>query len=168
MKAFYTAILAPLNYSIFMEHEGVIGYKQPRGGPELWLHSGSTEFKAFDGDLAKRGGHTHLAFEAVSEQQIKQWYAAAIKVKGAIGNGEPGERPHYTKGYFAAYIIDPLGNNIEVMYWQPAWLKAVKAVPYVVTGVMGAALAVGVQLVQSGALDGYIEQANGLMKNRYQ
>ena len=35
---------------------------------------------------------------------------------GATDNGKPGERPQYAKGYYAAFVIDPLGNNIEVAY----------------------------------------------------
>jgi hypothetical protein len=41
-------------------------------------------------------------------------------------------------------VIDPLGNNIEVMYLSPLWLKAVQAAPFVVTGVVCAAVAAGV------------------------
>jgi hypothetical protein len=60
---------------------------------------------------------------------------------GAVSNGAAGERPHYTKGYYAAYVIDPLGNNVEAMYYGPLWLKAFQSVPYVFTAVVGAGLA---------------------------
>jgi len=166
MKEFYTAILAPLNYAVFMEHEGVIGYRQPRGGPDLWLHAGKEDFALFDGNLDARGGRTHLAFEAKDIAQIKAWHKAAV-AHGATSNGAPGERPHYTKGYYAAFVIDPLGNNIEVMYWQPLWLKAVKSTPYVATAVLGAALAYGANLLQSGALDGIIENVKTYGGNTY-
>jgi hypothetical protein len=62
---------------------------------------------------------------------------------GSVSNGEPGERAHYTPGYYAAYIVDPLGNNIEVMHWSPAWMKMLQSAPYLLTGLAGAALAVG-------------------------
>ncbi len=44
---------------------------------------------------------------------------------GGIPNGAPGERP-YVKGYYAAYVLDPLGNNIEVVCFNPLWLRAMK------------------------------------------
>lgn len=78
VKEFYTATLAPLNYSVFMEHEGVIGFKQPRGGPELWLHAGKEDLPLFGGDLEKRGGRTHIAFEASSVEQIRVWHETAV------------------------------------------------------------------------------------------
>lgn len=57
-------------------------------------------------------------------------------------NGDPGERS-YTPGYYAAYVIDPVGNNIELVHWNPLWLRALKSAPLVVSGVLGAAAAVG-------------------------
>ena len=59
-----------------------------------------------------------------------------------MSNGEPGVRK-YVKGYYAAYVIDPLGNNIEVVHWNPWWLTAVQNVPYVVSGLLGVGLAFG-------------------------
>jgi hypothetical protein len=61
---------------------------------------------------------------------------------GGVSNGKPGERPEYTKGYYAAFVIDPLGNNIEAMHWSPVWLKAMKLSPYVLTAITGAGLSV--------------------------
>ena len=69
-----------------------------------------------------------------------KWFSKA----GGVPNGEPGERPQYTKGYYGAFVIDPLGNNIEVMYWSPIWLKALQALPFIMTGTVGVALAIGV------------------------
>jgi hypothetical protein len=36
---------------------------------------------------------------------------------GAVSNGEPGERVKYAKGYYAAFVLDPIGNNIETVFW---------------------------------------------------
>jgi catechol 2,3-dioxygenase-like lactoylglutathione lyase family enzyme len=80
MKAFYVAALAPLGYSLFMEHAGVVGFRQPRGAPEVWLHAGTTDFEIFDGNLEKRGGKTHIAFEAKSQAEVQKWYQAAMYV----------------------------------------------------------------------------------------
>jgi hypothetical protein len=47
---------------------------------------------------------------------------------GAKDNGKPGERK-YTKGYYAAYVLDPDGNNVECVYYQPLWLSAIQWAP---------------------------------------
>lgn len=39
---------------------------------------------------------------------------------GGTSNGEPGERERYSKGYYAAFVLDPLGNNIEVAHKNPS------------------------------------------------
>ena len=59
---------------------------------------------------------------------------------GATDNGKPGERPHYVKGYYSAYVFDLDGNNIECVYWQPWWLSALQMAPSVVGGVAVAGL----------------------------
>ena len=56
---------------------------------------------------------------------------------GGVCNGKPGERD-YVKGYYAAFIIDPLGNNIEAMYYNPWWLRLVKASPMILGAALGA------------------------------
>lgn len=38
---------------------------------------------------------------------------------GAVDNGKPGLREHYSKGYYAAFVLDPLGNNIELLHFVP-------------------------------------------------
>lgn len=58
---------------------------------------------------------------------------------GGFPNGEPGER-QYVKGYYAAFVIDPVGNNIEVMYWSPWWMKAFESAPYALAALTGAGL----------------------------
>jgi hypothetical protein len=60
-----------------------------------------------------------------------------------VDNGGFRERTEYTKGYYAAFVIDPLGNNIELVYYSPIWLKALQSIPYVVTALVGAGAAVG-------------------------
>jgi hypothetical protein len=63
------------------------------------------------------------------------------RAAGGTDNGAPGERA-YVKGYYAAYILDPMGNNIEVVYWSPLWLKALKSAPMIISGLLGASLTV--------------------------
>lgn len=62
-----------------------------------------------------------------------------------MSNGAPGERA-YVKGYYAAFVIDPMGNNIEAVYYKPLWLQAIMSAPYVLSGLVGVGLAVGYQL----------------------
>jgi len=57
--------------------------------------------------------NVHIAFPGTDET-VKRFYDEAI-VAGYRGNGEPGERPHYHPGYYAAFVLDPDGNNIEVV-----------------------------------------------------
>jgi len=121
----------------------VLGLGPKNAAPDLWLHCGNTKLQKFDGNLEKRGGKTHVAFQAGSRKAVDEWYKAAIQA-GGVSNGKPGERPEYTSGYYAAYVIDPLGNNVEAMHWSPAWMKALQSIPYAVTGLVGAAVAFGV------------------------
>jgi len=57
----------------------------------------------------------HTAFAAKSRTQVDAFYAAALKA-GGIDNGGPGLRRQYAPGYYAAFVLDPDGNNIEAVY----------------------------------------------------
>jgi catechol 2,3-dioxygenase-like lactoylglutathione lyase family enzyme len=57
--------------------------------------------------------HLHVAFPG-DDDAIRRFYETAVAA-GYRGNGEPGERPRYHPGYYAAYIFDPDGNNIEIV-----------------------------------------------------
>ena len=56
----------------------------------------------------------HIAFRAKSQKQVHQFYEVALAAGGKC-NGAPGPRPQYTENYYAAFIIDPSGHNIEVV-----------------------------------------------------
>ena len=58
---------------------------------------------------------THIAFAANSEEEVQQFYDAALAA-GGTDNGAPGIREQYAKNYYAAFVIDPDGNNIEAVY----------------------------------------------------
>jgi catechol 2,3-dioxygenase-like lactoylglutathione lyase family enzyme len=58
--------------------------------------------------------HLHMAFPANDDRDVQQFHDAAVAA-GYESNGEPGERPRYHAGYYAAYVLDPDGNNIEVV-----------------------------------------------------
>ncbi|KYF85868.1 glyoxalase [Sorangium cellulosum] len=80
---------------------------------ELFVSSASSQAAA--GELT---GRTHLAFQASDRATVERFHAAAIAA-GGKDNGAPGERP-YHPGYYAAFVLDPDGNNIEVVHHGPA------------------------------------------------
>ena len=61
--------------------------------------------------------HIHLAFQAKDEAMVQAFHRAAIAA-GGQDNGGPGERD-YHPGYYAAFVIDPDGNNIEAVFHGP-------------------------------------------------
>ena len=79
MRDFYVSILAPLGYSVFMEEAGkYIGMGPKNAAPDFWLHCGGTEFDKFDGNVEKRDGKTHVAFQAGSVKAVHRWYNNAV------------------------------------------------------------------------------------------
>jgi catechol 2,3-dioxygenase-like lactoylglutathione lyase family enzyme len=108
-KAFYLKALAPLGYGIALELEGAVGFGAPQGagddpGGDFWIGAGEPQTP-----------RVHMAFRAANEQQVLEFYRAAIEA-GGTDNGPPGERPHYHPGYYAAFVLDPDGHNIEAVY----------------------------------------------------
>ena len=67
-------------------------------------------------------GPTHLAFQARDEAMVEAWYRAGLAAGGS-DNGGPGLRP-YHPGYYAAFLIDPDGNNVEAVFHGPAGRSA--------------------------------------------
>jgi catechol 2,3-dioxygenase-like lactoylglutathione lyase family enzyme len=72
--------------------------------------------------LGKLTGRVHLAFLARDRAQVDRFHADAVAA-GGKDNGKPGERP-YHPGYYAAFVLDPDGNNIEVVFHGPAKVSA--------------------------------------------
>jgi len=62
--------------------------------------------------------HIHLAFQARDRETVDAFHAATL-VAGGRDNGAPGERP-YHPGYYACFVLDPDGNNIEAVFHGPA------------------------------------------------
>jgi catechol 2,3-dioxygenase-like lactoylglutathione lyase family enzyme len=102
-KAFYTAALKPLGLSVLSDYGVVVGI----GGdfPFLWVSAGNP-------------GHVHLAFRAETRKQVDAFYAAAMAA-GAKDNGKPGIRTEYSENYYAAFVHDPDGHNIEAVCHEP-------------------------------------------------
>jgi catechol 2,3-dioxygenase-like lactoylglutathione lyase family enzyme len=68
----------------------------------------------------------HIAFQAPDRDTVQRFHAAAI-ASGGRNNGAPGER-HYHPGYYAAFVLDPDGNNIEVVDHGPTQRSAASVV----------------------------------------
>ena len=117
-KAFYSAALAPLGYSLAFEGNhgaNILGFAYPDATePEgrkadVWFIDGPSPY---GGPTATTG--CHLAWRAQSRAQVDAFYQAAIAA-GGKGNGAPGLRPEYHPHYYGAFVIDPEGNNIEAV-----------------------------------------------------
>ncbi|WP_373047000.1 VOC family protein [Vulgatibacter sp.] len=60
-------------------------------------------------------GRTHLAFQAKDREMVERFYRTGLAA-GGTDNGEPGLREAYHPGYFAAFLLDPDGNNVEAVF----------------------------------------------------
>jgi len=72
----------------------------------------SADSEAADGKLT---GRNHIAFQAADRATVDTFYKVALQ-NGGTDNGAPGERAAYHPGYYAAFVLDPDGNNIEAVY----------------------------------------------------
>ncbi|KAH7149129.1 Glyoxalase/Bleomycin resistance protein/Dihydroxybiphenyl dioxygenase [Dactylonectria estremocensis] len=119
MRDFYKAILQPLGYEIVVEaHEphSYCGFGVKGAGPDFWLGGGCADgLQKYDGELKSRVAPIHVAFDGKNREHVDEWYEVAIKA-GATDNGKPGIRKEYMPGYYGAFVLDPLGNNIEVVH----------------------------------------------------
>ena len=100
---FYTAILGVLEIPIVGTAEDFFWADE--------LVVSSAESPAAQGVLT---GRHHLAFQAKDRATVDAFYSAAL-AHGGRDNGSPGERA-YHPGYYAAFVLDPDGNNIEAVY----------------------------------------------------
>ena len=100
---FYTAALAPLGYVLCSKDENGAGFG-PKDQPALWLYL-QNGFK---------GTGAHVAFRAPDHAAIKKFHAEGIKA-GGRDNGAAGPRADYSPTYYAAFLIDPDGNNVEAV-----------------------------------------------------
>ncbi len=98
-QRFYTAVLQPLGHVVDTSGTGF----GPADAPALWLYEG--------------GGSPvgmHLAFAARSRSAVDHFHAAGLAA-GGRSHGSPGLRSDYAPNYYAAFLIDPDGNNVEAV-----------------------------------------------------
>jgi catechol 2,3-dioxygenase-like lactoylglutathione lyase family enzyme len=105
-KRFYMAVLAALGVPLGGE------------GPKFfWADELCVSTADSPAATGERTGRTHLAFQANDRETVDRFHRDAIAA-GGTDHGAPGIRP-YHPGYYAAFVLDPDGNNIEVVYHGP-------------------------------------------------
>lgn len=103
-KAFYEKALAPLGYRVAADFEwGCSFYKEGEENP-------AGDFRL----LQDKIGYNHFAFRADNRQAVDAFYQAAIEASG-VDNCGPGIREDYHENYYAAFIYDPDGYNVEAV-----------------------------------------------------
>ncbi|MGO4127636.1 VOC family protein [Inquilinus sp. YAF38] len=100
---FYEAVLAPLGYGVYSRGDADAGLG-PTGAPALWLYRSGTA-----------GTGTHVAFRAPDRAAVDRFHAEGLAA-GGRDNGAPGLRADYSPTYYAAFLIDPDGNNVEAVW----------------------------------------------------
>jgi len=105
-KEFYRQVLAPLGYEFTEDHPEwkAGGYKE----------GGNTSFWIGQKPQVVAG---HVAFEAKNKAQVEAFYKAAM-ANGGKDNGAPGYRREYWPGYYAAFVHDTDGNNVEAVWFD--------------------------------------------------
>lgn len=110
-KRFYEAIL------------GALGIPWGGEGPGFFwadeLFVSAADSPAATGRLT---GRVHFALQAQDKDSVERFHRAGVET-GGLDNGAPGERP-YHPGYYAAFLLDPDGNNVEAVYHGPAQRSA--------------------------------------------
>ena len=107
--AFYDQVLATLKCKRIMEHPDAVAYGKQY--PEFWVQA------PLDGKPASVGNGTHFGFIASSQQEVDEFYRAALGA-GGVDEGAPGPRPEYGDAYYGCFVRDPDGNKIEATFWD--------------------------------------------------
>jgi catechol 2,3-dioxygenase-like lactoylglutathione lyase family enzyme len=111
-RSFYEKALAPLGIGIVMEvrpEEGghvAVGFGKD-GKPFFWMALGAVS------------ANIHVAFAAGTRAEVDAFHRAAL-ASGGRDNGAPGLRPHYHPSYYAAFVLDPDGHNVEAVCHRPS------------------------------------------------
>jgi catechol 2,3-dioxygenase-like lactoylglutathione lyase family enzyme len=100
--SFYAKTLAPLGITEAARYPGLVGFES-NGSTWFWLRE------------ENEPGTAHIGFAAGSQEAVDAFHAAAVAA-GAQDNGTPGLRPDYGPSYYAAFVHDPDGYNIEAVH----------------------------------------------------
>ena len=101
-KEFYIKCLEPLGITLIRKQGNTVGFGKKNKAP-FWFGPSS--------EVAKK---MHVAFAAESRAQVDEFYKAALAA-GGKDNGAPGIREIYHPDYYAAFVLDPDGHNIEAV-----------------------------------------------------
>jgi len=104
---FYAAALGPLGYSSATSDAESVSFSGPPGAPALYLYRGKSAAVA----------GAHVAWLAKERSSVKQFHERGLAA-GGKDNGAPGVRKEYAANYYAAFLIDPDGNNVEVICYS--------------------------------------------------
>jgi catechol 2,3-dioxygenase-like lactoylglutathione lyase family enzyme len=99
-RAFYDTIAPHAGLRKYHDTDERVGYRGATGS-----------FSLLPGDATE---YLHMAFPTHDDGDVDRFHGAATNA-GFESHGEPGERPRYHPGYYAAFVLDPDGNNIEVV-----------------------------------------------------
>jgi catechol 2,3-dioxygenase-like lactoylglutathione lyase family enzyme len=113
-KAFYSQALAPLGYMLIME---VDADQTESGSPAAGFGRNAKPDFWIGGEGGLRGV-LHVAITADSRAMVDAFHRAALAA-GGKDNGAPGLRPHYHPDYYAAFVLDPDGHNVEAVCHAP-------------------------------------------------
>ena len=113
-RPFYDAIMTALGVAKVYDRPDALGYGVRCNAIEDY-HSCLAVYASDGANLDYR---RHWCFKATTRQQVIEFHRAGL-AHGGRDNGAPGERP-YHPGYYAAFVLDPDGNNIEAVYHGPA------------------------------------------------
>jgi catechol 2,3-dioxygenase-like lactoylglutathione lyase family enzyme len=102
--AFYRAALEPLGFVAgHVDEAGKSAGFGPKGSPALWIAEGTPTT-----------GPVHVALKSPDRDATARFFEAA-RAAGGRDNGKPGLRPDYGETYYAAFVLDPDGNNVEAV-----------------------------------------------------
>lgn len=111
-KAFYSVALQPIGYTLLKQFKAsetgafnVAGFGDPGSSADadFWISDDATGMRPI-----------HIAFRVASRAMVDAFHSAGLEA-GGTDNGPPGLRPHYGPCYYAAYVHDPQGHNIEAV-----------------------------------------------------
>ena len=102
-KEFYVRALAPLGLSVHREKSDSVHFTKGDGKTLFYIHTRTPV-----------PGPIHVAFEADTREQVDEFYKSALSF-GGTDNGAPGVREQYSPNYYAAFVIDPDGHNLEAV-----------------------------------------------------
>ena len=114
-KKFYESLLAPLGYTLYMDlpEYHVVGFSD----------SAHSSFWIGEKEGTQSG---HVAFLSPDKAGVEEFYKNALKI-GGKDNGAPGYREQYSPNYYAAFIHDKDGNNIEAVWFDESKITTTAA-----------------------------------------